>query len=39
MAEARFHVKPGQQMQVDWAEMGPVEIGGVAAQARTRSLR
>jgi transposase len=29
MAEARFHVKPGQQVQVDWAEMGPVEIGGV----------
>jgi transposase len=29
-AEARFHVKPGQQMQVDWAEMGVVTIEGVA---------
>ena len=28
-AEARFYVKPGQQMQVDWAEMGLVSIGGV----------
>lgn len=28
-AEARFHVKPGQQMQVDWAEMGVTSIGGV----------
>lgn len=29
MGEARFYVKPGQQMQVDWAEMGIVLIGGV----------
>ena len=29
MAEARFYVKPGQQVQVDWAEMGLVQIGGV----------
>ena len=29
MAEARFHVTPGQQAQIDWAEMGPVPIGGV----------
>ncbi len=29
MAEARFYVKPGQQLQVDWAEMGSVSIGGV----------
>jgi len=29
MAEARFHVKPGQQAQIDWAEMGPVPINGV----------
>jgi transposase len=28
-AEARFHVKPGQQMQVDWAEMGVTSLGGV----------
>jgi transposase len=28
-AEARFYVKPGQQLQVDWAEMGVVTIGGV----------
>ncbi len=27
--EARFFVKPGQQLQVDWAEMGAVHIGGV----------
>jgi transposase len=27
MAEARFLVKAGQQMQIDWAEMGPVQIG------------
>lgn len=27
--EARFYVKPGQQLQVDWAEMGAVSIGGV----------
>ncbi len=29
MAEARFHVKPGQQAQIDWAEMGSVPIDGV----------
>ncbi len=29
IAEARFYVKPGQQLQVDWAEMGLVSIGGV----------
>jgi transposase len=29
MAESRFYVKPGQQIQIDWAEMGPVSIGGV----------
>ncbi len=28
-AEARFYVKPGQQVQIDWADMGPVPIGGV----------
>jgi transposase len=28
-AEARFHVKPGQQLQVDWAEMGAVDVDGV----------
>jgi len=28
-AEARFYVKPGQQLQVDWADMGVVTIGGV----------
>ena len=28
-AEARFFVKPGQQMQVDWAEMGTVSVAGV----------
>ncbi|MDQ2679568.1 MAG: IS21 family transposase [Candidatus Eremiobacteraeota bacterium] len=28
-AEARFFVKAGQQMQVDWGEMGCVPIGGV----------
>ena len=28
-AEARFFVKPGQQMQVDWAEMGSVCVAGV----------
>jgi len=28
-AKARFYVKPGQQVQSDWAEMGPVPIGGV----------
>jgi len=28
-AEARFLVKPGQQMQVDWGEMGRVPIGGI----------
>jgi Integrase core domain len=27
-AEARYYVKPGQQPQVDWAEMGLVSIGG-----------
>jgi transposase len=27
--EARFYVKPGQQLQVDWAEMGVVTIGGL----------
>ena len=27
IAEARFFVKPGQQLQVDWAEMGEVLIG------------
>jgi transposase len=29
LAEARFYVKPGQQLQIDWAEMGEVCIGGV----------
>lgn len=29
MAEARFYVKPGQQVQIDWAEMGPADIGGL----------
>ncbi len=29
MGEARFYVKPGQQLQVDWAEMGVVSIDGV----------
>lgn len=29
MAEARFYVKPGQQVQIDWAEMGVVSVGGV----------
>jgi transposase len=28
IAEARFFVKPGQQMQVDWGEMGVVSVGG-----------
>jgi len=28
-AEARFHVKPGQQVQIDWAEMGVVPVGGM----------
>jgi len=28
-SEARFYVKPGQQIQIDWAEMGPVPVGGV----------
>ena len=28
-AEARFYVKPGQQIQIDWAEMGAVAIAGV----------
>jgi transposase len=32
MGEARFYVKPGQQLQVDWGEMGVVSIGGVARQ-------
>ncbi len=26
-AEARFYVKPGQQLQVDWADMGVVTVG------------
>jgi transposase len=29
-AEARFYVKPGQQMQVDWAELGVHAVDGVA---------
>ncbi len=29
MAEARFYVKPGQQLQVDWAEMGLNRVGGI----------
>jgi transposase len=29
MGEARFYVKPGQQLQVDWGDMGVVSIGGV----------
>jgi len=29
MGEYRFFVKPGQQLQVDWAEMGAVSIGGM----------
>jgi transposase len=28
-AEARFYVKAGQQVQIDWGEMGPVSVGGV----------
>lgn len=28
-AEARFHVKPGQQVQIDWAELGAYTIEGV----------
>lgn len=28
-AEARFYVRPGQQAQIDWAEMGAVPIDGV----------
>ena len=30
IAEARFYVKAGQQMQVDWGEIGVVLVGGVA---------
>lgn len=30
IAEARFYVKPGQQLQVDWAELGVVSVAGVA---------
>jgi transposase len=29
MAEARFLVKPGQQVQIDWAELGKAPVGGV----------
>ena len=29
LGEARFFVKPGQQLQVDWAETGAVSVGGV----------
>jgi len=29
VGEARFFVKPGQQLQVDWGEMGVVPIGSV----------
>ncbi|MGP6191584.1 MAG: IS21 family transposase [Vulcanimicrobiaceae bacterium] len=29
VAEARFYVKPGQQLQVDWAEMGLTRVGGI----------
>jgi transposase len=29
VAEARFHVKPGQQVQIDWAEMGVASVAGV----------
>lgn len=32
LAEARFFVKPGQQMQVDWGEMGVVPVGGVSCK-------
>jgi transposase len=28
-AEARFLVKPGQQVQIDWAEMGATNVGGL----------
>jgi transposase len=28
-AEARFHVAAGQQVQIDWGEMGPVSVNGV----------
>jgi transposase len=28
-AEARFYVTPGQQVQIDWGEMGTVAIDGV----------
>jgi len=29
VAEARFLVKPGQQVQIDWAELGEVSVSGV----------
>jgi len=29
-AEARFFVKPGQQVQIDWAEMGTYTIQGIS---------
>jgi len=35
MAEARFYVKPGQQVQVDWAEMGVVPIAGIPRKVYT----
>ncbi len=28
-AEARFYVKPGQQLQLDWVDMGVVTVGEV----------
>ncbi len=45
-AERRFFVRPGQQMQVDWGDLGAVDRGGhrvnlyvfVAVMARSRAL-
>jgi len=31
-AEARFYVTPGQQVQIDWGEMGLVSINGVVTK-------
>ena len=31
-AEARFHVAPGRQVQIDWGEMGPVSINGITTK-------
>lgn len=45
-AEQRFFVRPGQQMQVDWGELGAIDLGGhrvklyvfVAVMAWSRAL-